>query len=375
MRGKTERMANLFDYLEWRGDLTFEQAPLNEVDNLIFSWLSYAAFDGVVSEEFTEEPLTIKEAEELFFQTHDLNKILKETVSFTKTSALLLKHLSNSKRFCDVKIMGFVNRIDYVQETQFCAMVYLIDEKLSYVVFRGTDDTLVGWKEDFNMTFLPVIPAQKMALDYLEKAAEHTKGTLIVGGHSKGGNLAIYAGVKCSAKTRKRIQKIYNNDGPGFRTLEDLGEHYQEMLPKIETYVPQSSVVGMLLEREGDYVVVKSTAWGINQHDVVSWEVIGPHFVTAEALSETSLLLSQTLRSWLDSVTTEEREHFVEALYGILEMTQAKTTEDLNAEKHLVANTIIKNYGSIDKQTKLMLSKTIRALFKAGNQVIRSKKK
>lgn len=368
-------MANLFDYLEWRGDLTFEQSPLNEVDNLIFSWLSYVAFDGVVAEEFSDSPLTIKETEELFFQTHDLNKILKETISFTKSSASLLKHLANCNRFANIRITGFVNKIDYIKETQFCAMTFIINKQLTYVAFRGTDDTLVGWKEDFNMTYLPAVPAQITALEYLERAAEHTKGALVVGGHSKGGNLAIYAGVKASDRTRKRIRTIYNNDGPGFRDIADLGDNYKEMIPKIETYVPQSSIVGMLLEREGDYIVVKSTAWGLYQHDVVSWEVIGPHFVTAEALSEASLLVSQTIRNWLDTINDDEREHFIEALYGILEITQAKTTEDLSAEKRLVANTIIKNYSSMDKQTKLMLQKTIRALFKAGNLVFRSKNK
>lgn len=367
-------MGNMFDYLEWRGDLTFDCAPFNEVDSLLFSWLVYVAFDGIVPESQKEQPIRIRDASRLFFRTHDLERILKETLSCTRNSAQLLKCMAESRRFSDVLLTGFVNRIDYEKETQFSAMTLRFGNHQTYVAFRGTDDTLVGWKEDFNMSFLPTVPAQVMAKEYLEEAARFNPGPLYVGGHSKGGNLAVYAGVTVSEPVRKRIERIYNNDGPGFADLEKLEPVYSEMLPKTETYVPQSSIVGMLLEREGDYVVVQSAAWGLHQHDASSWQISGDHFVTVAALSETSQLITDTLREWLTHISTEQREHFVEVLYGILETTQAKTTEELNAEKRLIANTVLKNYGSLDKETKTMLSKAIRALFKAGNQAIRTKK-
>ena len=366
-------MASLFDYLDWRGDLTFEEAEFNEVDNLILSWLSYAALDGIVPAECSEtDTITIEEASEQFVKTHDVDKILKEMVSFTKSSVILIQKLALTRRFKDIKLTGFVNRIDYKKESQFCAMTVLLKKNLYYVVFRGTDETLVGWKEDFNMSFLPVVPAQSMALSYLEGVAARIKGKLYVGGHSKGGNLAVYAGVRCSARVRNKILAIYNNDGPGFNDIKGLGNAYEEMLPKIQTYVPESAVVGMLLEHSGNHVVVKSSGKGLFQHDAMSWEVLGPHFITVERISDTSRVLNDVLKKWLGEITTEERENFIDTLYRILETTQARSLDDLNAEKGRIANVVLKEINGLGKDTRAMLGKTISALFKEGNQAIRS---
>lgn len=180
-------MANLIDYLEWRGDLTFEAAAFNEVDSLALSWLSYVAFDGIVPENCSErDAVSIEEAAHLFLLTHNLDKILNQSVSFTRTAALLLKKMAESRRFQNVRLTGFVNYIDYEKETQFAAMTVLLGRQSNCVVFRGTDATLIGWKEDFNMSFLPIVPSQEMALRYLEKAAQAVKGELMITGHSKG---------------------------------------------------------------------------------------------------------------------------------------------------------------------------------------------
>lgn len=181
----------------------------------------------------------------------------------------------------------------------------------------------------------------------------------------------MYAGICCSEKTRKRIVSVYNNDGPGFYSTQGFGNGYEEMLPKVKTYVPESSIVGMLLERDGDNVVVKSTARGFDQHDAMSWEILGPHFYTVESLSETSRLLSQTIRSWLKTLQKEEREKFVDTLYKVLDMTDAKTVDDLTLERHKLANAVVRNLGGLDKETKTMLVKTVRALFKEGTQTVR----
>ena len=376
-RGKgVDFVANLFEYLEWRGDLTFEQSELNEVDSLILSWLSYTALDGIVPADCSEtDTITIKEAAEQFFLTHDLEKILKESISFTRSCALLLQKLAQTPRFQSLQLTGFVNRIDYQQETQFCAMTVLLRRNRTMIVFRGTDDTLIGWKEDFNMSFLPVIPAQSMALSYLESVAERIKGKLYVAGHSKGGNLAIYAGVRSSYRVRKRILTIFNNDGPGFYDLKGLGNAYEEMLPKIQTYVPESTIVGMLLERSGDYTVVKSSQKWLYQHDAMSWEVMGTHFITLDSISPASETFRDIVQSWLKELTKEEREKFVDTLYGILETTQARSLDDLNAEKGKIANIVLKEITGLDKETRGMLTKIITALFKEGNLALKANKR
>lgn len=366
-------MASLFDYLEWRGDLTFEEAEFNEVDSLVLAWLSYAALDGIVPAECSEtDTITIEEATTQFLKTHDVDKILRETVSFTKTSMVLLQKLAMTKRFGSLELTGFVNKIDYKYETQFCALTVLLKKNRYAVVFRGTDDHLIGWKEDFNMSFLPVIPAQHMALSYLENVADRLRGKLYVCGHSKGGNLAVYAGVRASYRTRRKILEIYNHDGPGFYDINGLGDAYEEMLPKIHSYVPETAVVGMLLERVGEHVVVKSSGKGLLQHDAMSWEVLGPRFVTVESISDTSRVVNDILKNWLREISVEERANFVDVLYKILDATQARSINDLNAEKGKLANLALKEFGGLDKETRSMLGKTIASLFREGNQVIKT---
>ena len=366
-------MAGLFDYLDWRGDLTFEEAEFNEVDSMILAWLSYVALDGVVPEECSEHTaITIEEASAQFVKTHDVEKILKETVSFTKSSVLMLQKLALCNRFRSLKLTGFVNHIDYKKETQFCAMTVLLGKNRYAVVFRGTDEHLISWKEDFNMSFLPVIPAQNMALSYLEGVAARIRGKFYVCGHSKGGNLAVYAGVRAAFQVRRKILEIYNHDGPGFYDLNGLGNAFEEMLPKIHTYVPETAVVGMLLEHAGEPVVVKSSGRGLFQHDAASWEILGPKFVTVDKVSDTSRMINDILKNWLKETSNEERAVFVDTLYKILETTQARSLDDLNAEKGRIANVVLKEISGLSKETKNMLGKTLGALFKEGNQVIRT---
>ena len=366
-------MAGLFDYLDWRGDLTFDEAEFNEVDSMILAWLSYAALDGIVPTECSEaDSITIEEASMQFVKTHDVNKILRETVSFTKTSILMLQKLAESPRFRQLRLTGFVNRIDYKKEAQFCAMTVLLQKNRYAVVFRGTDENLIGWKEDFNMSFLPVVPAQNMALSYLEEVADRIRGKLYVCGHSKGGNLAVYAGVRASYRTRRKILEIYNHDGPGFYDINGLGDALEEMLPKIHSYVPETAVVGMLLEHVGEQVVVKSSGKGLFQHDAMSWEVLGTKFVTVNSVSDTSRVVNDILKNWLQEISNEERETFVDTLFRILDNTQAKNIDDLNAEKGRLANAMLKEINGLGKDTRAMLGKTIAALFKEGNQVIKT---
>ncbi len=366
-------MAGMFDYLDWRGDLTFDEAEFNEVDSMILAWLSYAALDGIVPAECSEtDTITIEKASEQFIKTHDVDKILKEHVSFTKTSILMLQKLALSRRFKDLELTGFVNRIDYKKESQFCAMTVFLQKNRYAVVFRGTDDNLIGWKEDFNMSFLPVIPAQNMALSYLEGVASRIRGKIYVCGHSKGGNLAVYAGVRASYRTRRKILDIYNHDGPGFYDINGLGDAFEEMLPKIHSFVPETAVVGMLLEQVGEHHVVKSNNKGLLQHDAMSWEVLGTKFVTVNRVSDASRMVNDILKNWLRETSNEERETFVDTLYKILDASQAKSIDDLNAEKGRIANVVLKEISGLSKETKAMLGKTLSALFKEGNQVIKT---
>jgi hypothetical protein len=224
--------------------------------------------------------------------------------------------------------------IDPKTELQFSAVTFLLGNGTAVVTYRGTDDTLVGWKEDMNMCFLPVVPAQLKAVEYLHTVAKTHKGKIILAGHSKGGNLAVYAAVQCDPDIRERITAIYSNDGPGFgkNILDD--PDYQQIRPLICNLVPHSSVVGMLLEHDENFTVVKSRQKsGLLQHNGLSWEILGNSFVHLKDVTPESRKLDRTVNQWIRDMTPEQREEFAEAVYQLFSVDGAQTLTDLVAAR------------------------------------------
>ena len=228
-----------------------------------------------------------------------------------------------------------------------------------YVVFRGTDDTLVGWKENFNMSFMHPVPSQMEAVEYLEYVAEKTKGKILLGGHSKGGNLAVYAAVKASKATQERIAAVYSNDAPGFDTEFIGGEDYKAVRDRIYTFVPQSSVVGMLLEHEESYTVVKSRSAGLLQHNGFSWEVMGGSFVKLDDVDEESKLIDRSIKDWLVQMSSEERAAVIDSIYEAISATNAKTLTDLSQDKIK----IVKAWNSMDNDARNQVRRCINIVF------------
>ncbi|MBE5875932.1 MAG: DUF2974 domain-containing protein [Lachnospiraceae bacterium] len=356
-------MANIIDYLDWRGDVSLREDPFNAVDNLVLSWMAYVNLDEIMPKEFGSESMTIKEVVNLFFTKYDLEEKLSEK-SLTRTSALLFYKMGDCPRFANMRISNYVNYISEELEQQFSAMTIEIDEKTMYIAYRGTDDTIVGWKEDFNMSFLPFVPSQEAAVRYLEATmkSRNWRKRIIVGGHSKGGNLAVYASIKCNKAIRRKIIQVYNNDGPGF--LEETMQlaEYQEMLPRIRTIVPESSVVGMLLGHEEQYDVVVSSQKGILQHDAATWEVQRNDFIYLESVSDSSMRLDKALKKWLSAQNEAQRRLFVEQIFALLEATGAKTTLELAAMGLKNANQVIRAMANMDPEVRQKLREFVRAL-------------
>lgn len=355
-------MANLFDYLHWRGDLTFEQVPFNDIDSLILSRLSYLPFDHIVPESF-QESITIAQANELFFASEEAPSqvILQEDIP-------LLEQVSASERFGQLKLSGYVNQVDLEKEKQFAAVVIQINPKCYYVSYRGTDLTIVGWKEDFNMSFTTPVPAQEEAVRYLEQVGSTLKGNFIIGGHSKGGNLAVYAAAFCSKKLQERILAVYNNDGPGFDSFVLKTEGYQNIREKIKTFVPQSSVVGMLLQHEEEYFVIHSTQLGLMQHDLYSWQVVRDQFVYLDTVTDGSKFIDQTLKTWVASLEPEQREQFVDALFSIFEQTKATSLKELTDNWYTNAKVMLKSLRNMDESMRQIISETLHLLLKSARQ-------
>ena len=323
-------MADLFDYLDWRGDLPFEQVQPNEVDCLIFAALSYIDFRGIVPAGF-QDPVTIGRAAEAMEAAEDADDRTR-----VRNDRKLLASAAKTRRFSPVKLCYYQNEFLPEEESQFAAVTFLLPENLSVLAFRGTDNTLVGWKEDFNMSFQARVPAQEKARYYTDAYAAVHDGQLILCGHSKGGNLAAYAAAMCQ-RYQSRIAACCNYDGPGFghEMLSESG--YQAMVPRIHTYVPESSVIGMLLEHEEPYRVVKSRLVSIMQHELYSWEILGGGFVECDQVDADAQHFNLAVKTWLSGKTMQERNEFVDAVYELLRQSEAEKTSDLILPRNVLS--------------------------------------
>lgn len=316
-------MGNIMDYISWRGDLSFEQSQFNEVDNLILACFSYVNLDGI-SAVTKQKGIGLKKLTKEFMKLHTM-KELEADKSFIRLAPFMMMEMAKSVRFGKCVVRNYVNDIVTEAEQQFAAMEIVLEDGTSYVSFRGTDDTIIGWKEDFNLS-TGVVPAQKRAIEYLQKISEHTDGMLRVGGHSKGGNLAIYGSVMCKS-AHEKILEIYSNDGPGFsREFQELPE-MKEMMPKIIRIIPEYSIIGTLLEHEKEPVIVASSSKGLLQHDAFSWEVQGPALVRRDSLNKTALRFIEILHKWIDGMDTEQKRLLIEDLFATL---QASGYENLS---------------------------------------------
>ena len=342
----------LLDYLQWRNDVPLSVSPFNEVDNIILAYLSYIDF-GKLRQEW-DGFCDLKELFQCFCKEHSLEEI-KTAGQFTERAPLLLKEMMEGERFLDTKLGYYAVDFDRDQVKQFAALVFSLPDGTNYVSFRGTDETITGWKEDFLMRCQSETAGAKEAVDYFNKVAKALEGNFILGGHSKGGNFAMYAAAFCEARHKERILKVYNNDGPGFRDEVIQSDEFQEMLPKILTIAPQSSIIGQLLSNPAEQRVIRSTAKGILQHNAMTWEAEKDRLVPSE-LDELSHYAKTTLGSWLESMDDESRESLCTTAFSLIESTKSETFIEFSAD--LVKNTEIiwKEMGKLpeDKKKEIM---------------------
>ena len=316
-------MGNIMDYINWRGDLSLEQSKFNEVDNLILACFSYVNLDGIpaVAEQ---KGIELKNLAEEFMKLHTMEE-LEADKSFIRLAPFMMLEMAETNRFGNSVIRNYVNEIVTEAEQQFAAVEIVLEDGTSYVSFRGTDDTIIGWKEDFNLS-TGVVPAQERAVEYVRRVSENTSGMLRVGGHSKGGNLAIYGAVMCK-EAHEKIMEVYSNDGPGFsKEFQELPET-EVMMDKIIRIIPEYSIIGTLLEHEKDPVIVASSSKGLLQHDGFSWEVQGPALVRRDSLSRTALRFIAILHKWIDGMDMEQKKVLIEDLFATL---QASGYENLS---------------------------------------------
>ena len=355
-------MSNVCEYVKWRGDLTLKQSKFNEIDALILTRLSYFPFDQLIQ---PNEEATVEELSKRF------EKADKSTMKILwEDDNELFPLMGKSERFGKMSVTQYVNKINAEQEKQFSATTVILPDNTIFVTYRGTDATIVGWKEDFNMCFKSHIASQKDAVEYLNMVSKKYKRLIRIGGHSKGGNLAVYAAMFTNSKVKKRIINIYNNDGPGFDDEIIKTKEYKEILPKVHTYIPQSSVIGRLLNHEEKYTVVQSIQKGIMQHDLYSWQLEGKEFICLEKVTNGSEIFDKTLKEWLINITPEQRGIVIDTAFDILNTTEVEYFSELKKYWFLNIRLMLGRYKNIDDESKKVISEIVQKLVSTVKDII-----
>ena len=349
----------IIDYIKTYGTRSFLEEPVNEVDSLILCQFAYLKFDGMVPDvRENKSSVTLKQ----LFQHKDYEKLFKNTW-FVRNNKRLFQAMLESRRYGNLKMNSYVNIIETEYETQFSAITFFLEDSTVFVVYRGTDESLVGWKEDLNMAFMDPIPGQAYSVKYLNIVASRFHRPFYVAGHSKGGNLAVYASMNCVKDIQDRIIKIYNMDGPSFRP--EVLEKYDYAAVKERTVkiIPHSSLVGMLFENTMDYRVVKSKALGLLQHDPFSWHVRYGRFADIKQVFEGQKFMDDTLNEWILSLDEKQIRTFVDTLYQVISSTQKDNLIDFSSDWNNSINCMLSAVKEVDDETKKMLREILKALF------------
>lgn len=356
-------MYTAIDYLKWYGGVGIDVSPFNEVDYYILCKLCCLDLRGIVPSLEEGGMVTINQAVNRYFEQHEGEEI-NLGLLMAKEVVLACRLMAKVPRYMNMLVYGYAYDIDEAKVEQFCALTILPGDGSAYVTFCGTDDSIVAWKEDFNMSYCDEVPSQLDATLYLTAIGEKCTAPFRVGGHSKGGNLAVYSSMNCPTDIQDRIVEIYNFDGPGFGQATLHKEAYQRIRDRITTILPQTPVVGVLMEHEENFDVVRSDNFGPFQHNGFRWEVDGTHFVHLKSVSGGGRFLDERLGNWVKSVDMEQRCAFVNTLFDVLQCTGAKTLTDLSTSKLRNAVSMIRNYRELDKETKEALTETLGLLMK-----------
>lgn len=367
-------MANVMDYIKKYGDISFCDMPFGEADNVALCGMYYMPFDKVVSDSFEDEPVDYKTASDEIFELRGRKH--------TPVGLVLLKNISEQmvlmskyKRFQEMKVVAAVRVYEKAPAVQFEAATFLLPDGKIVVLFKGTDDTLTGWKEDFDILTKKGIPSNRLSIEYLEKAAKNFDGNIIVCGHSKGGFIAQYAALYSSKEVRDRIEVVYNDDGPGFWDYSYLeSETYAEMLPKYRHFVPQSSFIGMMLAHDNDYEIIKSNQiLGPLQHDLNSWQFSGKKLVRAEELTDMGKMNDGVLRDLVGGLDDESEKVLDTVLDKVL--SGVNQTGLLDVKKNFVPALKggVEAWRSLDKDTQKkflkIFSDTPEIVFRNSNRI------
>ena len=360
-------MATINDYLDHNKNRSFEDFAFNEADILCLNELGYFCFEELdASIDFSKEV----NLHEVLMPYVTGEKLFNHSFLVTEERLKLLQKVVASKRFVNLNLSDYVNDVDAEYERQFSAMVFTLPEINHHqLVFRGTDDTMIGWKEDFKLTYVQEIPAHRAAVAYLEAYREKYAGKVTVSGHSKGGNLALYAVAHVNDLLREQIEKVYMLDAPGLQEKGLESDSYKAIRGRVTVIRPEESIVGIMLYNDIDPIVVKSNASGIMQHAVTSWqfnEETG-ELILAERQTDLSQNLEKTFKQWMKELSSQELKILFDILFDTLMSSGIHSINDVTIDREFGAKlaTSIASFYSIGTEKKLLLAKSAKLFLQA----------
>lgn len=338
---------NINDYISYYGDYLFSDKCFNEVDNVIFSMLSYVDLSNIVSCN-RKNKQTLSEVANEYFKLHNKKDI---NILEVRNAIKLLNKIKNIKRYKDVLVYNY--RYIANENSQFCAVTFEISSSLCYVAFEGTDQLVSGWKEDCQMAYKFPVEAHVHSIKYLNDNFTFLNKKLIIGGHSKGGNLALVSSMYCNYFVRKKIINIYNNDGQGLRKEQLESRNYEKIKKLYIHIIPHNSIIGLLLYHDDDYTVIKSSKLGILAHDAFTWRVELDHFKRGK-LNKFSQILDDGMIKWISKYDDNQKEKFINCIFELLKENNVVTLIQLKQDKNLIFQ-ILKSSENLDPIVETMI--------------------
>ncbi|MBR4446060.1 MAG: DUF2974 domain-containing protein [Solobacterium sp.] len=353
---------NILDYIRWRGDLPFARDPVNEVDHLIFTELAYTKMEDIVG--FDRDAKSIREIRDSYI-AHNYNQ---SEVGYDPKPTL--EACGASERFGNITARSYVNVLDTDPVTQFSAVTFALDDGTDYIAFRGTDNTIIGWQEDFHFACSTGTEGQREAAAYITYIADHTDRPLRIGGHSKGGHLAIYGAAMCREDIQDRILEVVSCDGPGFRDDFLTRKEFERIHEKILLIAPEASFIGRLMKLECSTRIIRSSESMFQQHNPYSWCVLGKQFETCPKFTTLSTYLDNTLDTWLAGLSDKERLDTVDMVFDCIHKAGIRTVAEMSANPIKAWNAILNELKEVDPEAQQHATDVMKKLASAGTSVI-----
>ncbi|MCR8968782.1 DUF2974 domain-containing protein [Facklamia sp. 7083-14-GEN3] len=362
-------MSSLFTYLDKYGQLSFQEEPFNELDAAIILELTYLPIDRFFNDSMDfKDGLSFKHLAKLY-QPFDRYYQENDQTMANPFRSQLIKKIGDYLRFKNLRISGFLNSIDIKLETQSAFLLVDLGNNYLFVSFRGTDDMIVGWKEDIILTYQSSIPAQIIASQYLEKVIQaHPTCHLILGGHSKGGHLALYAASQMSSEAIDQIKIIYSLDAPGFHTVNLRQDKMKRVNQKHIRIIPEDSIIGNLLFHDRKAIIIKSKKRGFMQHNLANWQIDGKQFERAKQLTITSQSINKINKNWILRNSPANRKRIVSAIIDLIDACEAESINQLINQPTYYLNKVHNRFKQFDPS----LQKDLRDFFKQYIQFFRN---